>query len=1286
VGRFVTFSLIEREEIIMALRKATSSARTSILGAAGRPSQQRDEWGRRCFVFIATLVCFFIMGLQQAQGQANTASIAGVVTDPSGAAIPQASVAGTNLSNGFTYRTATSGTGVYVLENLPPATYRITVAAPGFEQFARSNITLVVGQRATVDAEMKVGSSTQTVTVTAAAPLLQMQDASTGQNIGRADIDNMPVYGRDVWNLAYLTAGVVQAPGAAYGTGGSNDFISNGGRSYTDDVLVDGEGINSGMTNGTATVGPMWTPSEDDIQEFTIEQNNFSADKGAAGNSIVNVTTRSGTNQFHGTAYEFLQNSALNANDWFSNRAGIPLPVSRNNNFGATAGGPMQKNKMFFFAHYEGIRSEAASGGLAAGVPSAAERKGDFGEICTYAGGTFNAAGACSVANGQLWDPYTAFHNSGTGERNLTAMIPFNNMATYTSPGSPLLAGTPYALPANPGNLISPVALAMFGYYPSPNLNVGNSSYNPYDNWAGSGANPSATMMYDIRIDRQISDMTHFTAHMGVNSFSFHTFNAWNNPMNPGAAGPGMNGAVQPTVALTHNFSPTFLVTASYGYTRFSFVRTSLAKSFPSFDAISALGLPAYMATSGTNAPPMISLFGGYTAMTGGNNNATIGYQGWSTWDMAQEVHNPLVRFSKIVGPHDFEFGGEARVYRVDWRQPGVPSGWFYGFSQAGTSQTEDGGTGGDAMASFLTGLPGPGMFGLYEYPFTTATQNWEYGAYFQDNWHVRRNLTLNLGLRYDLYLPGTDRHNEMDWFDPKVVNPVSSNHFALDSSAAAVLSNAGLPVPDLSTIYGGYEYAGVNGNPRTYVNTNYWGGFAPRFGFAYNLRHDIVLRGGYGIFHDSPFYTTHGTADSFGNNGYLTYTPWLTSWQGNGYTPAYSLSNPFPGANFNTAIPGGILFPSGNSLGLLTELGNGLGGIMRSENQLPYSQEWNLGVQHQFGSVLLDVEYVGTKGTHLYFDGAGSMSYLGPQALSYTPAQIAALETQVDNPFYGKLAPGSSLNSSPTAPAVTFIQPFPASGGVSLFSPPWSNSNYNALQVKVEKRFSRGLEVLANYTWSKFFDDSDNAGTTFSVQDPNNLRLQYSLAQADVPQVLNLSYIYHLPFGRGQQIGNTWNPVVNAILGGWQTQGIWRFDDGQPMGLSSNSSVQIPTWGAQQPNLSGNLKRNNGSETSMVAQYFSNPEVATLPAPYTLGNAPRLLNVFAPGTKNANLSVFKEFSLKKLLGEEGRLQFRIETFNALNHVQFGYPNTTVGSGSFGLVTYQANSPRLVQIAGKVYW
>jgi hypothetical protein len=227
---------------------------------------------------------------------------------------------------------------------------------------------------------------------------------------------------------------------------------------------------------------------------------------------------------------------------------------------------------------------------------------------------------------------------------------------------------------------------------------------------------------------------------------------------------------------------------------------------------------------------------------------------------------------------------------------------------------------------------------------------------------------------------------------------------------------------------------------------------------------------------------------------------------------------------------------------------------------------------------------------------------------------------------------------------------------------------------------------MQANYTWSKFLDDADNAGSSFSVQDPNNLRLQYSLAQADVPQVLNLSYIYHLPFGRRQQFGNTWNPVVNAILGGWQTQGIWRFDDGMPMGLSSSNSIQVPTWGAQQPNLSGNLKRNTSSETSMVAQYFSNPEAASLPAAYTLGNAPRLLNVFAPGTKNANLSVFKEFSLKRLLGEEGRLQFRIETFNALNHVQFSYPNLSVGSGSFGLVTSQANSARLVQLAGKVYW
>jgi hypothetical protein len=244
-----------------------------------------------------------------------------------------------------------------------------------------------------------------------------------------------------------------------------------------------------------------------------------------------------------------------------------------------------------------------------------------------------------------------------------------------------------------------------------------------------------------------------------------------------------------------------------------------------------------------------------------------------------------------------------------------------------------------------------------------------------------------------------------------------------------------------------------------------------------------------------------------------------------------------------------------------------------------------------------------------------------------------------------------------------------------------------------VEKKFSHGLEFLGNYTWSKSIDDSSVQGsnTTWlggftSLEDPNNLELERSLSEYDIPQVLTFSYIYQLPFGHGQHWGAHWNRVADAVLGGWQTQGFWRFDDGQPIALSLSGGQPLPTYGGQRPNLIGTLKKNNCDETCMINQYFADPQVAVKPAPFTVGTAPRTLgSVRAPGTQNASLSLFKEIPISKL-GEAGHLELRLESFNALNHVQFCGPDAQVNTGTFGQITCQANSPREVQIAAKLYW
>ncbi|MBO0722643.1 MAG: carboxypeptidase regulatory-like domain-containing protein, partial [Blastocatellia bacterium] len=358
--------------------------------------------------------------------------------------------------------------------------------------------------------------------------------------------------------------------------------------------------------------------------------------------------------------------------------------------------------------------------------------------------------------------------------------------------------------------------------------------------------------------------------------------------------------------------------------------------------------------------------------------------------------------------------------------------------------------------------------------------------------------------------------------------------------------------------------------------------------------------------------------------------------------------------------------------------------------NQTPYMQTWNLGVQREFKSFLIDVNYVGTKGTHLYFGGAGNLNYLGPWVESASPSQITQLNTKVANPFWGTITNPSSSLSGQTVTYNQLLRPYPEFSGFSGPDLPMANSIYHALQIRVEKRFSKGLQLLGTYVWSKSIDDSSVAcscttwlGGATSLQDPNRRYLERSVSQYDIPQVLQFSYTYELPVGKGKRLGSHWGNLVNSLIGGWQTNGLWRFDDGMPLALGLSTSQSLPTYGGQRPNLIGPLTRN--TDSNWMNQYFANPQNVVTPAPFTVGNAPReISSVRAPGTSTTALSLFKQFALP--IREGTMLEFRVEAFNALNHPQFSPPNLTVGSNAFGKVTSQANSPRQVQIGLKLYF
>ena len=386
------------------------------------------------------------------------------------------------------------------------------------------------------------------------------------------------------------------------------------------------------------------------------------------------------------------------------------------------------------------------------------------------------------------------------------------------------------------------------------------------------------------------------------------------------------------------------------------------------------------------------------------------------------------------------------------------------------------------------------------------------------------------------------------------------------------------------------------------------------------------------------------------------------------------------------------MILPTGNKLGALTNVGFQPSGPIRAWNTNPQTQTWSFGLQHQLpGNILIDANYVGTKGTHLIFSGFTNNDFLGPSVESLDAAGIASLESLVPNPFAGIITNLASSLAAPTVPAWQVHLPFPQFTSTSLVEPPWANSIYNAFQLKIEKRFSQGLEFVVSYTNSKSLDDSsvNGANWTFAggfshFQDPNRLYLERGPSEFDISQLLQLTYVYQLPVGHGKHWGSGWSPWLNAFLGGWETNGIWRFSTGNPLPLSLAGGTSLPTYGPQEANLLAPLKRNNGPDWR--SHYFANPQVAVLPAPFAIGTAPPILpNVRAPGVNNASLSLFKEIPLSRLT-EGSHLEIRLESFNALNHPQFCPPATTANLPTFGQVTCQSNVPREVQLGMKLYW
>jgi hypothetical protein len=1145
------------------------------------------------------------MCVATSRAQRITATLMGTVKDVNGLVIPHAAVTVSNAATGVTTQTHTTGEGNFVINNLSPGSYTVTVSAPGFKQLVRTGLVLDVDQTAHLDdLALQVGEASETVEVTAAQPLLETQTSDVGEVIGNKSIENLPLNQRNPLGLVLLVPGVT---GTVNSTFTGLQFNVNGGRSGTTDVLLDG--IPSAPPTDDFNALTIF-PSVDATQEFKVQTSNFSAQFGNTGGGVINIVYKSGTNDVHGSVYDFLRNSYLDANNFFSNRSGVKLPSFKRNQFGFSLGGPVLipkiyngRNRTFFFVDYEGLRQDTATQ-LLTTVPTPAERSGDFSHDLT-------ASGAPII----IYDPATT-------------------LATVT----PL--GTSYSRTAFAKNYIDPgrsdkVAANVLAYFPLPNL----PGTNGHNNYFATGSAPYTINQYDIKVDEVISQRQRL-------SFRFSKRNPVTGyaPLLPAAIEIALNASsnAQPAIGagLDYTFakSPNYIFELRAGASHVYYNTTTPGDGFDP----TKLGFPSYLAatalatSSGALTFPGIAP-SGYLGIGEGTqlSKGSAGY-------LADTF---LVNNTKVLSKHTLNFGGEFRILANNDNQLGRATGAFsFGtnFTQ-GPNALSASSTVGDGFASFLLGL-GSGTVTHYFKIVDTVSH---YAAlYVQDDWSPTDKLTFNVGLRYDLFVPRTERHDRATWLDLSVSSPLAS-------------------VTGISGLKGGLEYPGVNGNPPNETDAAY-GNFAPRIGFAFHPLRPLVVRGAFGIFFTN---NPNQAASTVQNTGYRTDSSYLGTVDG--ATPNNYLSDPFPNSSF---VP-----VTGNSLGLLTGTGGSVSASIRRQPS-PYTENYNLGVEYQLpANWLIGVAYVGSHGLQLpyypiYNQLPDADLALGGQLLN-----------QIKNPFYGHVQVSGAISGA-TVQNRYLLSPYPQFTSVSGYLVSGAVSHYDSLQVRVEKRISNNGTLLLSYTGAKSMDDTSygnnsNFGTNGTYQDASIPLFQdsYALSTFDIPRNLVISGVYSLPFGHGQRFGAHWNGFVDAILGGYQVNGIFTAHKGTPLAFSASNVANILNPG-ERPNWDGKDPRKPGRVEDKLNAYFVMADFSQ-PATYTFGNLSRTHGYLrGPGLRNFDLSVFKQFTIWERL----KAELRAEAFNAFNTPQFSNPDTGVTNGTFGVISSQANSPRQIQIALKL--
>jgi hypothetical protein len=1084
-----------------------------------------------------------------------SAALEGRVTDTAGAVVASARVELVQTATNIRQVTTTSSSGDYTFTHLNPGVYQVEVAAPGFTRLSRTGLTVILGQTVSANLTLSPGTEQQTVIVNADAPLLQSETSNIQTNIPGTTVVAMPLNSRNFVNLTQLATGVELPPGTLLPR-------INGGRPRTNEYLYDGI---SALQPEPGQV--VFFPILDDIEEFTVEADNVPAEFGRFNGGVVNVATRAGSNVFHGSLYEFFRNEDLNARNYFS-MAG-PKPEYRRNLYGATLGGPVLHDRLFFFGDYQGIKQLVGKAAIST-IPTLAERQGIF----TGVSHIYDPASTQTVngkyvrtefANDVINPPITPFDPAAVA---LLARFP-----TPTTTG----AANNYTRTANDADHQNQFDFRVDGAYRQRDRAFGRYSYfSDVEQPITALPDGGGTTLANIIGTGSVAGLTHILGQQAV-------FNE------------------------THTFTDHLLNDLRVGYTRRG---NTIAGPTLGDTASAALGIPGIPTNGAFNSALPLFTFTGFQQL-GPSANSFSQYQ-TAVWELVDSV-------VFTHGRHSIKVGGDIRWYQLNTISPPNPTGSF-AFTTTGTDQQGVTGSG-NAIASFLLGQVDTFSIDLQETKIKPRDHIQEY--FVQDDWRASDRLTLNIGARYTLHSPSTEKNNQGAIFN---------------------LSTQQL------------DYVGQNGNSRSARELHY-DNLAPRVGFTYMATPKTVVRSGFGIvFIDQSGITTPFTVPQF---------PFIQNVQ----------------QKTQDSVNSAFKLSSGPSVAPIPQTPNaGLGQSVYTANRKAgsgYVQQWNLAVQRAITSNLsVDIAYVGSHIVHVGIPDS-NLNQLTTAQL----AQGSSLLTAVTNPYYGTLPTSSSIGGK-TVSQAQLLKQYPRFLNVATYRNNSGTTNYNAIQAKVEQRMTRNLYLLFAYTHSKLIDDASSVFSSTVLSSPNsssliaadtfNPRLERDSSNGDMPNVTTASVVYNLPAGRGHHFAST--GVLDAALGGWALNGIATVQSGMPVTVTqATNNNSFAGFALQRPNIIASTALPKEQRTP--AHFFNTAAFQTVPQ-FTLGNASRN-PVRGPAYRDLDIAIVKHTHLPL----KTDMEFRGEIFNITNTPAFGQPNGSFGSAAFGSITTTTTDPRVVQLA-----